>query len=190
MNREDIEIKKNLNEAKKIIKKENKNIKNISKISKFKEFIRKILITKNSWKISDLSIIDECHNYKQSEIADNIIAISPKEHRNFDNLYKASYMQNPFEILTEENLKRLEEHCKKAINYERGEIKREHEVTINLLYKYQEQLDVLIRKNRIIDLMAEQLAGLAIFDSDIEEAIILGDKEYVKKYYERKITNE
>ena len=123
MNREDIEVKKILNAAKKIIKKENKNIKKTSKIGKFKEFIRKILITKNRWKISDLSIIDEYHNYKQSEIANNIIAISPKEHRNFDNLYKASYMQNPFEILTEENLKRLEEHCKKAINYERPTIK-------------------------------------------------------------------
>lgn len=44
-----------------------------------------------------------------------------------------------------------------------------------------------LRKNKIIDLMAEQLAGLAIFDNDIENALILGDKEEVKKYYEGKI---
>lgn len=38
--------------------------------------------------------------------------------------------------------------------------------------------------------MAEQLAGLAIFDNDIENALILGDKEEVKNYYERKAANE
>ena len=40
---------------------------------------------------------------------------------------------------------------------------------------------------RIIDLMSEQLAGIAIFDNNIEEPIILGDKEEVKKYYEEKL---
>ena len=43
------------------------------------------------------------------------------------------------------------------------------------------------RQEKIIDLMSEQLAGMAIFDNDIEEPIILGDKEEVKKYYEEKI---
>lgn len=40
---------------------------------------------------------------------------------------------------------------------------------------------------KIIDLMSEQLAGIAIFDKNIEEPIILGDKEEVKKYYKEKI---
>lgn len=78
----------------------------------------------------------------------------------------------------------------------------------DLLIKYQKQLtlnekvidkrnqllvEILennLKKNKIIDLMAEQLAGLAIFDNDIENALILGDKEEVKKYYERKAANE
>lgn len=78
----------------------------------------------------------------------------------------------------------------------------------DLLIKYQKQLTLNekvidkrnqllveisennLKKNKIIDLMAEQLAGLAIFDNDIENALILGDKEEVKKYYERKAANE
>lgn len=78
----------------------------------------------------------------------------------------------------------------------------------DLLIKYQKQLTLSditidkrneslvemcnnnIKKNKIIDLMAEQLAGLTIFDNDIENALILGDKEEVKKYYERKAANE
>ena len=44
----------------------------------------------------------------------------------------------------------------------------------------------IIKKDKIIDLMAEQLAGLAIFDIEKDEALILGDKEEVKQYFERK----
>ena len=47
--------------------------------------------------------------------------------------------------------------------------------------------DKIEKQNKIIDLMAEQLTGLTIFDNDIESALILGDKEDVKKYYEGKI---
>lgn len=50
--------------------------------------------------------------------------------------------------------------------------------------------DKIKKLQKINDLMAEQLAGLAIFDNDIENALILGDKEEVKKYYERKAANE
>lgn len=78
----------------------------------------------------------------------------------------------------------------------------------DLLIKYQKQLTLSditidkrneslvemcnnnIKKNKIIDLMAEQLAGLTIFDNDIDNALILGDKEEVKNYYERKAANE
>ena len=47
-------------------------------------------------------------------------------------------------------------------------------------------LSELEKKDKIIDLMAEQLAGLAIFDIEKDEALILGDKEEVKQYFERK----
>ena len=34
--------------------------------------------------------------------------------------------------------------------------------------------------------MAEQLAGLAIFDIDKDEPLILGDKEEIKEYFTKK----
>lgn len=37
--------------------------------------------------------------------------------------------------------------------------------------------------------MAEQLAGLTIWDNEKEEPLILTDKKEVKQYFERKATN-
>jgi hypothetical protein len=58
---------------------------------------------------------------------------------------------------------------------------------------YKEQNEVNARfipvqkvKDKIIDLMSEQLAGLAIFNIDKDETLILSDKEEVKQYYENK----
>ena len=45
----------------------------------------------------------------------------------------------------------------------------------------------LKKKDKIIDLMAEQLAGLAIFDIEKDEPLILGDKEEVKQYFKEKV---
>lgn len=42
------------------------------------------------------------------------------------------------------------------------------------------------KKDKIIDLMAEQLAGLTIWDNEKEEPLILKDKEQIKQYFERK----
>ena len=42
------------------------------------------------------------------------------------------------------------------------------------------------KKDKIIELMAEQLAGLTIWNNEKEEPLILGDKEEVKQYFERK----
>ena len=45
----------------------------------------------------------------------------------------------------------------------------------------------LKKKDKIIDLIAEQLAGLAIFDIEKEEPLILGDKEEVKQHFNEKV---
>ena len=45
-------------------------------------------------------------------------------------------------------------------------------------------LSMLEEKNKIIDLMSEQLAGLAIFNIDKDETLLLNDKEEVKQYFE------
>ena len=51
-------------------------------------------------------------------------------------------------------------------------------------------LSELEKKDKIIDLMAEQLAGLAIFDIDKDESLILGDKEEIKEYFTKKVEKE
>ena len=47
-------------------------------------------------------------------------------------------------------------------------------------------LSMLEEKNKQIDLMSEQLAGLAIFNIDKDETLILSDKEEVKQYFQNK----
>lgn len=47
-------------------------------------------------------------------------------------------------------------------------------------------LSMLEEKNKQIDLMSEQLAGLAIFNIDKDETLLLNDKEEVKQYFENK----
>lgn len=46
---------------------------------------------------------------------------------------------------------------------------------------------IINKQNKIIDLMAEQLAGLTIFDIDKDEPLILGDKEDVEIYFKEKV---
>lgn len=57
--------------------------------------------------------------------------------------------------------------------------------------KFNQALENLLKAykqdEKMIDLMAEQLTGLTIFDNDIEEPLILGDKEEVKEYFRKKV---
>ena len=193
MSKKDKEFKKAFKETKKIIKKYNKSRKIALKKSRFKEFIRKILTRKcNRGKKANLSILDELHSYKENEMYNNIIAVTTEEHhKTNNNLYRTEYMQNPFEILTEENIERLEKHCKKAIYYERGEIRKEHEVTLCLLYRYQEQQEQIKKQNRIIDLMATYIKSLTVDLKIPTGENAFWDIEEIKKYFERnEIKNE
>lgn len=52
--------------------------------------------------------------------------------------YERIYLQEPIRFLTKENLERLEEHCKRAIFFERGRIKEEHELVLELLHRFRE----------------------------------------------------
>ena len=62
---------------------------------------------------------------------------------------------------------------------------------INNLYEPIETvLSELEKKEKQIDLMAEQLAGLAIFDIEKDEPLVLGDKEEVKEYFTKKAEKE
>jgi hypothetical protein len=50
-------------------------------------------------------------------------------------------------------------------------------------------LNLIKKQEAIIDKMAEQLAGLAIWNDNIQEPLILGDKEEVKEYF-KKVVDE
>ena len=52
-------------------------------------------------------------------------------------LFKNNLLQRPITFLTEENLDKLEIHCRKAIHYERG---LEHQVVLELLERHKEHL--------------------------------------------------
>lgn len=179
--------KHNFNAVYKIIVKEsNKNrIKKLKK-HKFRTFIRKILTKKYKYgKHAKIIIFDEIHNYKEdNSLLENLYTTNWLDTRkeifknNLVNIYQANYMQNPFKILTEENLNRLEEHCKKAIRYERGELKKEHEVTLELLYQYQKQEEEIVKQNKIINLMSEKI---------FEEGIVWDNKEVVIDYFRKKV---
>lgn len=72
-------------------------------------------------------------------------------------LYKANHMQVPVTILTEEKLSRLEEHCKKAIHFERGNIREEHQIVLDLIYKYK---DLESEKQSLIDRLEKDIINI------------------------------
>lgn len=47
-----------------------------------------------------------------------------------------------------------------------------------------------LQQNEIIDLMAEQLVGIGLFDEEKEEVVFLMGDEEVKEYYRKKVENE
>lgn len=56
-----------------------------------------------------------------------------------------------------------------------------------LIYLYENLIET---QDKMIDLMAEQLGGLSIFDIDKDEPLILGDKEEVKEYFRKKVEED
>lgn len=80
-----------------------------------------------------------------------------------------------------ENLENLSEY---GLCYTITEkIQEDIKTVLNMLKEKDKEIE---KKDKIIDLMAEQLAGLAIWDNEKEEPLILKDKEEVKQYFERK----
>ena len=67
--------------------------------------------------------------------------------------FKNKHLQHPITFLTEENLDKLETHCRKAVNFERGV---EHKVVLELLDKYyQYQKEIKDKNNKITKLQKE-----------------------------------
>ena len=78
-----------------------------------------------------------------------------------------------------------------AINYLKDCFNKDFiEITVDGEKKIFVSEEKLKEKDKIIDLMAEQLAGLAIFDIEKDEPLVLGDKEEVKQYFTNKVEKE
>lgn len=83
---------------------------------------------------------------------------------------------------------KLKKHNDDLLRKLRNRVKEVKKLQKYSLYKKEFSIlnKQLQNKDKIIDLMSEQLAGLAIFNIDKDETLILSDKEEVKQYFENK----
>lgn len=73
------------------------------------------------------------------------------------NLFKNKYLQKPISAVTEESLELLEGHCKRQLHREIGQIVREHEIVLELIYRYKKQQKELEQKESILDKVTDKL---------------------------------
>ena len=97
-----------------------------------------------------------------------------KEYEDFKN----RYLQRPITFLTEENLDILEDHCRKAIRYERGV---EHKVVLELLERYKEFLTKIEADKKRIEELKENNIYLVKYRNVLEEEIFKNNKDYIPK---------
>ena len=63
-------------------------------------------------------------------------------------------------------------------------------ITCDITYTDRKKIREYIQKvEQLVDLIAEQLAGLTIWDTEKDEPLILGDKEAVINYFENKVNS-
>lgn len=88
----------------------------------------------------------------------------------------------------QQQIDKLKKHNNNLLKKLRNRVKEVKKLQKYSLYKeeFSRLNKQLQNKDKIIDLMSEQLAGLAIFNIDKDETLILSDKEEVKQYYENK----
>lgn len=67
-------------------------------------------------------------------------------------------------------------------------------LTEEVLYEFQEAIETILKelekKDKMIDILAVQLIGLAVWNDKKDDAIIFKNKEEVKQYFERKVEDE
>lgn len=85
-----------------------------------------------------------------------------------------------------EKLKETAKQCRNSKECWENEDCCDCYVEVEDIFAIETVLNELEKKDTVIDLIAEQLAGLAIFDITKEEPLILGDKEEVKQYFYKK----
>ena len=103
-------------------------------------------------------------------------------YKKFDNKYEAfknNLLQRPITFLTEENLDKLETHCRRAIRYERGV---EHQVVLELLERHKEHLAERVQDKKRIKELEEHLKKY--YDGELYTAKQLKQiEENQKKYF-------
>lgn len=101
--------------------------------------------------------------------------------------FKNRYLQQPITFLTEENLDKLENHCKKAIHYERG---IEHQVVLELLERYKEFLAEREEDKKRIEELKENNIYLVKYRNVLEEEIFKNNKDYIPKQKVKEILDK
>lgn len=88
----------------------------------------------------------------------------------------------------QQQIDKLKKHNDELLRKLRNRVKEVKKLQKYSLYKeeFSKLNKQLQNKDKIIDLMAEQLAGLTVFGIDKDEPLILCDKEDVKQYFENK----
>lgn len=96
--------------------------------------------------------------------------------------FKNRYLQQPITFLTEENLDKLENHCKKAIHYERGV---EHQVVLELLERYKEFLAEREEDKKKID-------KLQVLEDDLKDKriVYVDTPEFEEKFITKQKVKE
>lgn len=92
----------------------------------------------------------------------NLLEKGREESKGYED-FKNRLLQRPITFLTEENLDKLEHHCKKAIHYERGV---EHKVVLELLERYKELLTKREEDKKKID-------KLQVLEDDLKDKRIV-----------------
>ena len=100
----------------------------------------------------------------------------------FEELKKA---HNRFENGTETTKDLLQhyKHYRMDVETKKGSTKLD---LIELKY-YEKLVSIVKKQDKIIKEMVETLVGLTVWDSEKDEPFILGDKEEVKQYFEKKV---
>ena len=88
----------------------------------------------------------------------------------------------------DKQIDKLKKHNDELLKKLRNRVKEVKKLQKYSLYKeeFSRLNKQLQNKDKMIDLMSEQLAGLAIFNIDKDETLLLNDKEEVKQYFENK----
>lgn len=93
--------------------------------------------------------------------------------------FSCKHIQQPISFLTEENLDRLQQHCEKTVQYGNGRILEEHQVTLELIIRYQnlkQELEKEKEKNkelteRVLKLESDKFWDNVVSKSKIKQII-------------------